>query len=530
MSPRGRMGWPLRRRRWRSMSLRLRMGLVSGAAVAIAVVAVAVAAYLGASSAILGQIDNNLNNLAAQILRGGAQAGDQGGGGGDTDRDNIAPAGSANTSGEVFNPSGSRSKRAAATGSRDCDHGLGINRPGQPFGGPTTFVQVLSPGGSICRSTGETATIPITAAARRVAETGRGRYFANQTVNGGEIRVLVHGVPHVGALMLAQPLGESDDTLDRLLLLIIAIAAAGIGVAGLLGFLVARAAVAPITAFTGRTERIAHNVYQLERERLEVTGTDELGRLALTFNETLDALESSIEAQRNLVADASHELRTPIATLRANLQLLREEGRLPPEEREALRRDMIEELDDLTNLVSDVVELARGTKAPAAPGDLRLEEIVKAGLQRARRRGPRHEFLAELEPTLIRGEGERVARAINNLLDNSIKWGPPDSVVEVRLRDGVLSVRDHGLGFDEEDLPFVFDRFHRAPEARTKPGSGLGLAIVRQTAESHGGFVEAANAPGGGALIRVGFGPVLAPDPEEPARSEGQDAGLAKSG
>jgi two-component system sensor histidine kinase MprB len=169
-----------------------------------------------------------------------------------------------------------------------------------------------------------------------------------------------------------------------------------------------------------------------------------------------------------------------------------------------------------------VVELARGTKASQQPGDVRLEDVVKAALERARRRGPELEFRAELEPTLVYGDGERMARAVSNLLDNAIKWGPPGSVVDVDLHDGVISVRDHGPGFGGEDLPFVFDRFHRARDARSKPGSGLGLAIVRQAAESHGGFAEAANARGGGALMRVSFGPPVATD--DPASQEAQVA------
>ena len=123
----------------------------------------------------------------------------------------------------------------------------------------------------------------------------------------------------------------------------------------------------------------------------------------------------------------------------------------------------------------------------------------------------------------MRGEGDRIARAVTNLLDNAAKWSPAGGEVEVELHDGVLTVRDHGPGFHEEDLPFVFDRFHRARDARSKPGSGLGLAIVRQAAEAHGGFAEAANAPGGGAILRVGFGPPLElepePEPEEPTVS-----------
>jgi two-component system sensor histidine kinase MprB len=111
----------------------------------------------------------------------------------------------------------------------------------------------------------------------------------------------------------------------------------------------------------------------------------------------------------------------------------------------------------------------------------------------------------------VRGEPDRNNRAISNLLDNARKWSPQGSTVEVELSDGVLTVRDHGAGFDEADVPHVFDRFYRAARARGMSGSGLGLAIVRQAAEAHGGFVEAANAPGGGALLRVSFGPASRP-------------------
>jgi two-component system, OmpR family, sensor histidine kinase MprB len=231
--------------------------------------------------------------------------------------------------------------------------------------------------------------------------------------------------------------------------------------------------------------------------------------LAQTFNRTLDVLDSSVQAQRNLVADASHELRTPIATIRANLQLMRDEELLSPEDREALRADVIDELDELTALVGDVVELARGSKPSSEPGDIRVDEIVTEAIERTRRRAPQLTVVSSLEPTLVRGEGDRVARAVANLLDNAAKWSPPGTAIEVGLRDGTLTVRDHGPGFHEEDLPFVFDRFHRARDARSKPGSGLGLAIVRQAAEAHGGFVQAANAADGGAIMRIGFGPQL---------------------
>ena len=304
-----------------------------------------------------------------------------------------------------------------------------------------------------------------------------------------------------------------DDALSGELLLLLAIAAGGIALAGLLGILVARTALAPIARFTGQAEAIAANPERLEQQRLEVAGDDELARLGRTFNTTLDALDRSIQAQRNLIADASHELRTPIASLRANLQLLREESRLPAEDRAALRADMIEELDGLTALVADVVELARGSRPQTPPRDTRVDELVEEALARTGRRAPALTIQAELEPTVIHGEEERIARGIANLLDNAVKHGGPHGTIEVRLHAGVLTVRDHGPGFHDEDLPFVFDRFHRARDARGKPGSGLGLAIVRQAAEAHGGTARAANAPGGGALLTVSFGPPVHPPP-----------------
>jgi two-component system sensor histidine kinase MprB len=210
------------------------------------------------------------------------------------------------------------------------------------------------------------------------------------------------------------------------------------------------------------------------------------------------------------VADASHELRTPIATLRANIQTLEHAERLPLAEREALRADIVAELDDLTALVADIVELARGAKPDELVDEVRLDEIVQIVASRARARAADGVAIdVATEPTLVRGAPERIQRAVSNLVDNALKWSRDGGTVEIDVADGAVSVRDHGPGFEEADLPHVFDRFYRASGARGLPGSGLGLAIVRQAAEAHGGGVEASNAPGGGALVRVSFGPAL---------------------
>jgi two-component system sensor histidine kinase MprB len=482
------------------------MGIAAGVAVALAVLAVAVSAYEGTRSELRGQIDSELQQITTRILhpqpRGGDEPGNGGGppGGGQ-------PFGSGGTGRGFFN-----------TG--DCDHGLDVNGPTTPaFGGAAGFAQVVTSTGSICRGSTETLEIPADPRAVAVARSGHGQYFTDKTVSGTHIRVMTTGIPRIGALEVALPLSEVDHTLNHELVLVIIIAAVGIALAALLGALVSRAALAPIARFTRQTEAIAAEPQKLETERLEVSGNDELARLGRTFNATLDALEQSLHSQRNLVADASHELRTPIASIRANLQLLRDERQLSEADRAALRHDMIEELDELTALVGDVVELARGGRPGGEPGDVRLDQIVESFIERTRRRAPELRIESRIEPTLVRGEPDRIARAVNNVLDNARKWSPPDGLIEVEVRDGVISVRDHGPGFHEDDLPYVFDRFHRAKDARGKPGSGLGLAIVRQAAEAHGGFVEASNAPGGGAVLRLGFGPATAPDesPADPA-------------
>jgi two-component system sensor histidine kinase MprB len=191
------------------------------------------------------------------------------------------------------------------------------------------------------------------------------------------------------------------------------------------------------------------------------------------------------------------------------MQLLDDADRLPPEEAAAVRRDIVTELDELTALVAAVVELARGAKPDEGEvDDVRLDLVVEQLVERARRRADSYvSFDLDLEPTLLRAQQERIARAVSNLLDNARKWSPPGGLVEVRLRAGELSVRDHGPGFAEEDIPHVFDRFFRSDRARAMQGSGLGLAIVRQAAEAGGGWATAANAEGGGAIVRVSFGP-----------------------
>jgi two-component system sensor histidine kinase MprB len=472
------------------VTLRARIAAVAGLAVAVAVLAAAAGLYLAVRSELRKEVDSSLTRRAGAFADGPLRDGGRPG------FLNVAP------------PEGGRPApdRGGPGGFPDTVQPV-------PLGGASGYVQFVSPDGSahVPGGQGPPTSIPVTALDTTIARHGSGRALTDRRVKGTRLRVLTFGAGGRGAVLIARPLTEVEKELNRILLILAIVGACGIALAAALGAFVARAALAPIARFTQRTETLADNLDA--SQRLPAGGRDELGRLATSFNATLDALERSVEAQRNLVADASHELRTPIAALRANIQVLAEAERLPAEDQASLRADIVSELDELTQLVADVVELARGAESADATGDVRLEEIVREAVRRAERRSELR-FEARLDPTLVKGDAKRIDRAVSNLLDNALKWSPPGETVDVDLHNGVLTVRDRGPGFEEADLPHVFERFHRADSARKLPGSGLGLAIVRQAAEAHHGYATASNAPDGGALLRVSFGPSAIEAPE----------------
>jgi two-component system sensor histidine kinase MprB len=284
-------------------------------------------------------------------------------------------------------------------------------------------------------------------------------------------------------------------------LLLFLIAVVGIAVAAGLGLAVSGAALAPVRRLTQTTEEVTETK-DLSR-RIQASGRDELSRLADSFNTMLAALEESARAQRQLVSDASHELRTPLTSLRTNIEVLSRDGVLDPKERENLLRDVSEQLIEMSALVAELVELARGDEKAADPEDVRLDLVAAEAIDRTRRNRPGVTFKPQLEESLVRGVPSTIERAVSNLLDNAAKWSPPGGEIDVIVRNGEVAVRDRGPGIAEEDVPFVFDRFYRAPSARSMPGSGLGLAIVRQVAEAHGGTVCVETPADGGTRMRL---------------------------
>ena len=438
------------------MRFRARLTLVAAAAVALAVVAASIVVYVVVRGQLYGSVDDALRNNMDRI-----------------------------THGPPF------------------EIGRGPPQPGV-FGG---YPQVVGSDGQIIRPSGQSVTLPVTNRMLRVADGRSGTFLTNAHVAGTHVRLITFQYTPGYAIEVARSLEEADRSLSRIKLLLVLIAGGGILVAAGLGTVVSGAALAPIRRLTRATETV-RETGDLS-ERIETTGRDELSRLAASFNTMLGALEESTRARRQLVADASHELRTPLTSLRTNIEVLASDRALPAGERERLLTDVVDQLGEMTTLIAELIELARGEQHPHEAEDIRLDLIAADAVERTRRNSPGITVSADLRETVVRGVPATIERALANLLDNAAKWSPPGGEIEIVVRDGEVTVRDHGPGIDEEDLPYVFDRFYRARSARGLPGSGLGLAIVRQVAEAHGGEVVAERAEGGGTVmtLRLNGGP-----------------------
>ena len=449
------------------MTFRARIAVSAAAAVALTVVAASLVLYFVAREQLRAPVDEALENRAAEISL--QQLGILPGGGGDTY--------------------------------------LAV-RP--EFGGARGYVQLVRTDGTMLVPPRQDVRLPVDDQVLAVAGEKGAAFWDDVSVDGEHIRVFTFAYGPDAAVQVARPLNEVDESLRRIGLFLLLIAAAGIVSAAVLGLVVARAALTPVRDLTETVERVSET--QDLSERIEVAGNDELSRLAASFNGMLGALEESTRAQRQLVADASHELRTPLTSVRTNIEVLAGDRMLHPEDRARLLSDVVEQLGEMTTLISELIELAHAEQMTVEREDVRLDLLVADAVERARRNRPEVVYSVELEPATVHGVPVTIERAVGNLLDNAAKWSPAGAEIEVAIRDGKLTVRDHGPGIADEDLPYVFDRFYRARGARGMPGSGLGLAIVRQVAESHGGGVVAERAEGGGTrmVLTLGAAPALA--------------------
>ena len=433
------------------MSFRARLAMVAAAAVALAIVAASFAVYFVVKQQLRAPIDSSLRHSAVELQQ--------------TPPDDIL---------------------------------RGLFHLTVPLGGAPGYPQIVKPSGQVITINGGTTALPVDGRDISVARGDSNAFLRDAHVSGTHVRMITFPIGGL-AVQVVRPLTEVDHSLAQIETWLILIAGGGIAIAAALGLLVARAALAPVRRLTSTAETVTETGDL--SQRIDVTGGDELAHLAASFNAMLGALEESTRAQRQLVADASHELRTPLTSLRTNIEVLASERALPPGERERLLNDVIEQLGEMTTLITELIDLARGEQLVAEPEEVRLDLLAEDAVERARRNRPGVEFVTDLHESVVHGVPSTLERAVANLLDNAAKWSPAGGSVEVGVHDGAVTVRDHGPGIDDEDLPYVFDRFYRARSARGLPGSGLGLAIVRQVAQAHGGTVVAEHADGGGTRV-----------------------------
>jgi two-component system sensor histidine kinase MprB len=505
------------------MTLRRRLALLSALAVAFAVLLASALVYTLVRDRLRGDIDNDLRHQAdvvtqragqvAPVIAGSGQGPVAIGTGlstGASSRNETPPPPPPGLQRRTKGQPKAKGNGKKGTKERpESGDRIFLQRavpPPEP-GGPASLTQLISANGAVVTSPASAIRIPVSSNDRSLAASGGTATIQDAKAGDTDLRVLTQPLSDGTAIQVARSLEDTNHTLSTLILILAAVSAGGIALAAALGPVVARAALAPAGEVSDAAEEVART-HDLTH-RIEVRGDDELGRLAGSFNEMMAALELSEAAQRRLVADASHELRTPLATLRTNIETLGRGARLDKEERDRLVADVTQELEEMTELISDVVELARAPGQDAiVRQDVALDELTRDAIERAKRRARGISFESRMQPSLIHADPQRVGRAISNMLDNAAKWSPQGGTVEVDVGDGNVTVRDHGPGFPEDDLDKVFDRFWRADETRGRPGSGLGLAIVQRVAEEHEGAARASNAPDGGAVVSLSLPPV----------------------
>lgn len=443
------------------MTMRTRITLLVAGAVALAVALVAGAAYASARTQLRSTVDEFLLERSADISR----------------TLGVAP-----------------------------EFEDGDRRPRPDFGGrfpvpvvsADAIVQVVLADGRVYQAYEYGVVLPLDEQDGKILGSRR-TLLRDADVDGDHYRMITAPLGERALLQVGRDMTETDATLAGLGLRLGLIGGLGVLLAALAGWFVARRAMIPVGQLTAAAEHVAET--QELATPIDVDRSDEIGRLARSFNTMLGALDASRRQQQQLITDASHELRTPLTALRTNIDLLARSETMDEADRRDLIGDVRFELEELSGLVAEMVELAADARlGEEIQPDVRLDDVVEAVAERTRRRTGRT-VAVDADPAIVAARPGMLERAVGNLLDNAAKWSPELSPIEVWVRGGTVEVRDHGPGIPESDIDRVFDRFFRSDAARATPGSGLGLSIVRHVVETHGGRVWARNAPDGGAVV-----------------------------
>ncbi|MFD0253823.1 ATP-binding protein [Streptomyces sp. NPDC127113] len=396
-----------------------------------------------------------------------------------------------------------------------------------PYPGSGRLVRVILPDGATRTPSGQPALPPVSEQAERVAQGASADLMESNDSDEGHLVYTLRAGD--GAVQVAQVADDSPINQFGFGMLLIGLLCVAGG--ALVGRTVARTGLAPIDRLTAAAVRVAHT-RELDAD-IPDEGGGEIRRLIRSINDMLAALRDSRRAQRLLAEDAAHELKTPLTSLRLNVELLIRLDRrgtldsaLPAESRTRLLNDVGAQVAELSTLAAELTDLARGDASDENTELLDLADVVVAAATRARSRVPDIEVTLDVTSVWVSGRPAALQRAVLNLIDNAGKWSPADQPVQVRLRaegtSAVLEVDDAGPGIDAADVPRVFDRFYRAAGARALPGSGLGLSIVQRVVDAHGGRVTVARSERSGALLRVDLPAAAPPDPF-PRLTPGED-------
>ncbi|QUR68754.1 HAMP domain-containing sensor histidine kinase [Mycobacterium spongiae] len=430
-----------------SLSLRWRVMLLAMSMVAMVVVLMSFAVYAVISAALYSDIDDQLQSRAQLLITSGSLAAD--------------PA-----------------KAIEGTAYSDVN------------------AMLVNPGRSIYTAQQPGQTLPVGGPEKAVIH---GDLFMSQRTAADQ-RVLAIHLPNGSSLIISKSLRPTEAVMSKLRFVLLMVGGVGVSIAAIAGGMVTRAGLRPVGRLTEAAERVARTD---DLRPIPVFGSDELARLTEAFNLMLRALAESRERQARFVTDAGHELRTPLTSLRTNVELLMasmEPGapRLPEQEMVDLRADVLAQIEELSTLVGDLVDLTRGDAGEAVHEPVEMTDIIDRTLERVRRRRNDIDFDVQVDPWQVYGDSAGLSRAALNLMDNAAKWSPPGGQVVVKLKQldpshAELVVSDDGPGIPLSERRLVFERFYRSASARAMPGSGLGLAIVKQVVLNHGGSVRLAD-------------------------------------
>jgi len=390
-------------------------------------------------------------------------------------------------------------------GDRDGHKGRGDHPDGdaKPDGG-TTGYQIIDATGIVVVGNSGGTLLPVDENDTAAAASGSGVRIRDDVIEGVHYRIATVGQPGGYAVQVGRPIDDVDRTLNGLTIGFVILAVAAVAAAAVLGRIVARRALGPVS----RLSAAARDVAETQDPSLPVpeSGGAELEQLGRSINSMLSSLSDLREHERRLIDDAAHELRTPLTSLRTNIELLSSGRVLSVEDSGELLADLREQMEEFSNLVGDLDALARGAGSEPVNESrpVPFADVIANASRRAQRRAGRVIIVVrEDHPGVVVGDAPMLERAVMNVLDNAVKWSPPDGTVVVEVTGTSVTVTDDGPGIDAADLPRVFDRFWRAPTARTMPGSGLGLSIVQRVVDDHHGEVTIDAEPGRGTRVRI---------------------------